>query len=327
MTITARNYAAQARKMVGATVNFLEGLKGDQRTKARTIELDFTREVAQKMDAAQHFALPDGALLFEDRLKGLKGQKLRLPFPAITLEWHEPVDGRCRDGSEWWPSKTVVIAFEADPDVMSYFCPGTERGILVFGAREHEGEWIPSTAFTAMPEDWEKPAMASEWATAGRTYAWGLTHYEGMVSKMGEAAASDALGRDMSTEVYAVLQFCEAMSCSNVGTEVIAGASTAVNARRIKDGKVPLLETKVLTVQVPGTTSIRIGASRKTGEIRQHLRRGHIRNLSDGRRIWVNSCVVGNPEKGRIEKAYRVLPEAARAVNAAGKPARVPAVP
>ena len=72
----------------------------------------------------------------------------------------------------------------------------------------------------------------------------------------------------------------------------------------------PLLDTKVLKVHVPGATSTRIGLSRKTGEIRQHLRRGHVRNLSDGRRIWVNSCVVGNPEKGRIEKGYRVLPEA-----------------
>ena len=37
----------------------------------------------------------------------------------------------------------------------------------------------------------------------------------------------------------------------------------------------------------------------------QHLRRGHIRRLPGGN-IWVNSHLVDDPTKGRIEKQYRV---------------------
>ncbi len=310
MTITARNYAAQARRMIGAYVQMYEGGRGGGAPEDRELELALTRAAAQKMDTAVHFALPDGALLFEDDLRGLRGQSLKLPYPAVTLEWHQPPSANDSFSSKL--TKFVAIAFEVTNEDFPQL-EQDERGIMVMGAREHESEWCPSTAFAVIPETWEKQDFGAQQPgrdTRAKTYIWGITHYNGMVQKMGQEAADDAIDRDIATELYTVLQFCEAMSCSNVGTEVIPGAPASVNARRIKDGKLPLLDTKVLTVHVPGAASARIGVSRKTGEIRQHLRRGHIRNLSDGRRIWVNSCVVGNPEKGRVEKAYRVLPEA-----------------
>lgn len=310
MTITARNYAAQARRMIGAYVQMYEDGKCGGAAEDRELELALTRAAAEKMDSAVHFALPDGALLFEDDLRGLRGQSLKLPYPAVTLEWYQPPSVDLSYPSKM--TKFVAIAFEVTNEDFPQL-EQDERAIMVMGAREHEAEWCPSTAFAVIPEAWERRVLGAQQSRAdnrGKVYVWGITHYNGMVQKMGQEAADDALDRDIATELYTVLQFCEAMSCSNVGTEVISGASASVNARRLKDGKVPLLDTKVLTVHVPGATSTRIGLSRKTGEIRQHLRRGHVRNLSDGRRIWVNSCVVGNPEKGRIEKGYRVLPEA-----------------
>ena len=75
--------------------------------------------------------------------------------------------------------------------------------------------------------------------------------------------------------------------------------------KRLKHGKLPIIyETKILTIK----PSVRSSSAEKGGSHtspRQHLRRGHIRRLDSGN-IWVNSCVVGSAEKGRIDKSYRV---------------------
>lgn len=303
MTITASNYAAHARRMVGAYVDMYRagGCEGDAQD--LSMELDLTSLVADRMDKAVHFAIPDGAVLFEDDLRGLRGQKLRLPYPSVTVEWYQP------PGQDNYPLKKIVVcAFEVTKEDCELL--QDDRGILIAGAREHDGEWCPSTAFVVVPEAWEHADADSRTEVGksrGLAYAWGITHYRGMVERMGQAAADDALDRDMSTEFFAILQFCEAMSCSNVGTATIGGAPASVNAKRIKNGKLPLLETRVLTVEMPGQAGAqRLGAAEGQGTVRQHLRRGHIRRISEGRRIWVNSCVVGNPDKGRIEKDYRV---------------------
>lgn len=323
MTITAQNYAAQARCMLTDQVRHLNGLPAPVLTDDIRAELALTALVTAKFDQAQHFTLPDNGMLFNDDLRGIRGRSIRLPFPSVTLAWHEPFDEAMHKQGFIHTPKVVVFAFEVTAAEIGLDMPnGADRAIFVSSAHEHEGNWWPSISFSLVAENWERPRALGEQVPkiyegvegyVGvniKTHPWAFEHCAKLKAEKGEEAVVDALSMSANNAGYAVLQFCEAMSCSNVGTEVIAGASAAVNARRIKDGKVPLLETKVLTVQVPGTTSIRIGVGRKTGEIRQHLRRGHIRNLSDGRRIWVNSCVVGNPEKGRVEKSYRVQPAA-----------------
>ena len=111
---------------------------------------------------------------------------------------------------------------------------------------------------------------------------------------------------DIADETRTVLELCEALTCSNVGTATIQEANEAKNARRVRDGKLPLFETKVLTLNVPqnriGHQGEPVGVERAGP--RHHLRRGHIRNLADGRRIWVPSCSVGDPLKGVVDKTY-----------------------
>jgi hypothetical protein len=40
---------------------------------------------------------------------------------------------------------------------------------------------------------------------------------------------------------------------------------------------------------------------------RLHERRGHWRHLRSGKRVWVRNCLVGDPNRGVIEKDYRVV--------------------
>lgn len=103
--------------------------------------------------------------------------------------------------------------------------------------------------------------------------------------------------------VLRVLELCEALSCSNISHEPIEEINPAVNARRVRDGKLPFYETRILVVDTKNPSST---VEKQTGthqSPRQHLRRGHIRRLPSAN-IWVNSCVVGSSKNGVINKDY-----------------------
>jgi len=104
--------------------------------------------------------------------------------------------------------------------------------------------------------------------------------------------------------MFPVLELIEALTCRNVSTTNHQDASPA-NAKRVKAGKLPIYETKMLVIDVNYTASGKKMEGGSHASPRQHLRRGHIRRLESGN-IWVNSCVVGDPAKGRIEKSYQV---------------------
>src|SRR5690606_16365894 len=122
----------------------------------------------------------------------------------------------------------------------------------------------------------------------------------------------DGLSRDIGQEAGAVLEFIEACSCSNVHHQVVQQApKAAVAQRRARDGKLPILETRALVLDLPGKESSGMaGANGDSGRAspRQHLRRGHIRRLESGKRVWVQSAVVGGERAGVIDKAYVIRP-------------------
>jgi len=86
MTITAKNYAAQAQA----------GLKlwADATAHLYSKDAKAVREFSASIGDAVHFALPDNGRIMEDGLKGLQGIDLRLPYPAGRCEKLET--SRCR---------------------------------------------------------------------------------------------------------------------------------------------------------------------------------------------------------------------------------------
>lgn len=78
-----------------------------------------------------------------------------------------------------------------------------------------------------------------------------------------------------------------------------------VNARKIRKGKKPLVEFRLITVTAkerkepthPGGTH---------ASPRQHWRRGHWREYRSGRRTWVEPMLVGDEKNGKIVKDYAV---------------------
>ncbi|MGP5057651.1 hypothetical protein ACTXIV_02850 [Psychrobacter celer] len=106
---------------------------------------------------------------------------------------------------------------------------------------------------------------------------------------------------------YVILGFITALECSNV-VENDQMAVPKLNKSRIKKGKEPLFDYKVLTLDTKSQAAKSKSGSNKerTHTKREHLRRGHVRHY-EHKTIWINAHMVGDKTKGSISKDYKVI--------------------
>lgn len=260
--ITAKNYAAQVKRAADTQAAALKEKKHEYWL--------LVAAMAEGIGKAQHFALPDGGLIFDDDKKGLWGLEIRLPYPDITIEWHSD------------EGKHLVYAFEQEK--------GDDVGILVMSAMNLDGEWVFIRQIACLTGQVDSEG-----------YSFKLHKHDG--SPIYSPTEIEQGGAAYVIDI--VLELCEALSCTNVTHEPIEKINPSVNARRVRDGKLPLYETHRLIINA-GKTSGSHGVSGSShASPRQHLRRGHIRRLPSGN-IWVNSCVVGSAELGVVKKEYAI---------------------
>lgn len=100
-----------------------------------------------------------------------------------------------------------------------------------------------------------------------------------------------------------VVEFCCALSCSNVDFKDTVQPPQQLNRARAKKGLTEFFSYHVLTVG--GGSHGSSGGGGTHASPRVHLRRGHIRRLPD-KRVWVNACVVGDKSRGMVVKDYAV---------------------
>jgi hypothetical protein len=126
-----------------------------------------------------------------------------------------------------------------------------------------------------------------------------------MVDRMGSEMMDRYIANDIGAEAFCVLELIEALTCSNVNISTIQIPKPGVNERRLRDGKIPLYDTKILTLTAPNTTKQRgetLGGTHASP--RTHLRRGHIRVVPSGFSVWVQAHSVGR--EGGIKKSYKI---------------------
>lgn len=113
----------------------------------------------------------------------------------------------------------------------------------------------------------------------------------------------DRIGQSQCEILNGALHFMNTLNqCSNVFIKNNTHPA-ALQKKRLKKGKLPLFEYKTLHVRPRNTD----GKSKGTGthaSPRLHLRRGHIRRYKDGKKIWVQPCMVGNKKLGVVHKDY-----------------------
>jgi hypothetical protein len=116
-------------------------------------------------------------------------------------------------------------------------------------------------------------------------------------------------GHDVESDLTMPL-FCLAknffyvLGCSNV-TTVDVPAPEPLNKKRAKKGAAPILTYKTLHLVVPTENGPRANLGGTHSSPRVHLRRGHVRQIQAGRRVWVQACVVG-AKHGVVHKDYAI---------------------
>ena len=102
-----------------------------------------------------------------------------------------------------------------------------------------------------------------------------------------------------------VLNLIGALSCTNVSAPV-----THTPAKSNPKAAYPFHSYRELML---GNRLASVGGGQGGGSSRsprEHLRRGHIRKLSNGKRTWVNATVVNAGVGGGVDKTYRMRGEA-----------------
>lgn len=76
-------------------------------------------------------------------------------------------------------------------------------------------------------------------------------------------------------------------------------------AKKIRQGKVPIFDWHTIEIEPPKTKNEPQGGTHASPRL--HNRRGHWRFIkSTQKKVWVNSCVVGDASKGVIFKDYKL---------------------
>lgn len=216
-----------------------------------------------------------------------QAQKFLLPPNGRLLHDSEL---RALDGMELnLPHPHIAIEFPADDgtvDKTIIFCHQKGDEILMKSAHWGEAtgrEWLVSQVFGVPRKDYFDRA-------SGRIMVSGF-----LVD--GRAAAHE------SAAVSILLGLLNALACSNVKAEL--SQAPGVKGKMLK--AIPFDAYHVLVL---GGSRSEAGDGARTGapgrSPREHLRRGHIRRLPTGARIWVNASVVNAGVGGRVEKDYKV---------------------
>lgn len=266
---------------------------------------DYATQALQLLNAAQRavkFVLPDNGRIFDSKFKGLPSI-LKLPYPAILIEY------RCTASGGLAEELFGSIATESAPKRIVY-AEQMDNGILVAAAVAYEKDG--KDLWQVMPYYAE---ILSDQNIAGdeviHNAPEGLNHEKiqgvytrfsdmgGMAKKMFGDAWENHAYTDMFDETTAVLSLIEALSCKNVGVEMISARK--INKSALKRDAFKFHDYHILTVTSSNSSGVDRGGSHRSP--REHLRRGHIRRLESGN-IWVNSTVVNAGTKGKIHKVY-----------------------
>lgn len=249
-----------------------------------------TTEMKERMEtcvawaaAAEKFMLPRGGHLIEDsELRALdESGNLRLPFPFVALEYQCQPDAVASRSS----TKRIVLAAERESGI-------TFQSVVWM---DSVGLFQPYAPFRLENGNYLRRDLIADGVPS-------LVVRDLHFSAANETTQTER--DDCLYEARALLGFINALSCANVHIERSGPKRTG---KKVKSA-LPFDTYHVLTIDVGrrGNEDPCAGG-RDHRSPREHLRRGHIRRLADGRRIWVNATVVGARNGvGVVTKDYKI---------------------
>ena len=302
--------------------------------------------MADQIRDAVHFVMPEDGRIFNDSLKGIEGEAAHLPFPKITLEYFSDQDpGLSTEGRPLYKAtRRVLLAIEMSFQELLVLARNLypvalpQRYIDVISTTFRDGVifvtgvfflecevplWSPCYAGWLLPmKGWDEveqsnkieplsKVSAGARGIVGRPFPIFIRAWMEMMDNMGMEMTDRHIANDIGVESGVILELIEALSCSNVKIGTLQAAKPNVNARRIRDGKLPLYETKILTVNVSPKShkEARGSLDGERASPGEHLRRGHIQsyNTRSGRvNLWKQSITVAAGSPRAIKKSYKV---------------------
>lgn len=242
---------------------------------------DLVESVPKMFKETEKITLPKGGMLFYDPdLKALDTTiPLRLPYPAIVLE-HEGQNWKHPDKPANF-NKTIILAKEMTT------ADGVVDSIVVMNILHatDKNKWyvvppliLPSTGYLQTQDDGTLKILAQS-----------DPRYNGTSSLV-------------SPSIAILLQFLNVLSCSNVGMEKTK--QDKPNAK-LKSA-LPFDDYWVLQLNPISNSKNAKGLQSTHHSPREHLRRGHIRRLQSGVKVWVNAHIVAAGTLGKITKDYKL---------------------
>lgn len=243
------------------------------------------RETVKTLRKAEKFILPTNAELgISIGLTVASFELCKLPYPLIALEFPT---------TNWEGVNATILLIEEGGDGFIYMSPIPRSRT----APESEFQWFNPTYRCRM-----NPLECIAEIQKGDGYCC-IGSIEFPFGGRGEYVPRDEEYRLLDRCARVVLGFCSLVNCANIGTDIVP-APLALNKKRALKQKEPFYSYRVLTIG-PGKKGEGLSFSGHHASPRMHLRRGHIRHLED-KSVWVRHCIVGNPDKGVVEKAYAV---------------------
>lgn len=229
---------------------------------------DFLKHFDVLNKKAIKFMLPtNGYVLDDPEYKAIYYEELHLPFPEICLEFL------------FGSLKTVLYATEGN----NFLC------LNLFACSNSGGRWVAfPNVFLKKKNTFTNPS--------------GKDPYIALVS----IAQNHHLDMGLRCHAQVLLSFLNVLACSNV--EISDSTQSHKEGAKIKNGSIPFDSYKILTIKTNQKEYTGNGASPFHGgsSPREHLRRGHIRRLPSGLKIWVNSAIISAGSLGKVHKNYKV---------------------
>ena len=318
--ITATNYTAKAIPDLLKARDFYVHLKCDQAARLT----DFV--IARLKDSVK-FIVPENGLLYDgDKYTQSNADLLYAPYKSTAIEYYsylQPTFGE-------YSSRQITLLVETDPDD-EYFrreisplfvdlgggVNVTGKGFILFSIsyidKGNSWELFPAALFTEYDQilqpHRERPDREGFYSMIMlldfENNELGNLVLQRLLSD-GNGDITTAITKNISPEFNVAVQMCTILNCNNIETRTIK-PSEKLNKKRIKNGRIPYDEYKVLCVKEKKqrASDVNISDNRLHRSPRTHLRRGHIRRLAD-KVTWVSSSVVNAGSGGSIIKDYSV---------------------
>lgn len=214
---------------------------------------------------------------------------LRMPFRSVLFWYDVTLQHTVReadDPPDWVPPVHRYVTIAIDTDAWG-LTPPLSRGLLVCDWIDHVSDEGMRTRLQ-LPSGCRKAfllAAAGHFKLLPGLHRWhGKLMYPPLPTKDMQSDTLGGLGDG-------VLGLSMVMCTKGVPTRV-EEASTKLNAKRVRNGKEPLVRVTHVDTQAYYQALENTAKGGTHASPVPHLRRGHIRHYANGSTVWIRDCLV-----------------------------------